>query len=95
LRSELYFKETGFLFGGTEPGLLRSMHHQPCDTSNPNKGSEVEDLKISEEMIHKLKTEGITMCWADGREQTIRITEEEAEQLRQGKSVKLNRPRDY
>ena len=55
----------------------------------------MKDQKISEEMIHKLKTEGITMCWADGREQTIRITEEEAEQLRQGKAVNLNRPRNH
>ena len=45
--------------------------------------------RISEEMINKLKTEGITMSWEDGREVTIRITESQAEQLRQGKSVKL------
>jgi len=51
----------------------------------------MKDQKISEEVIHKLKTEGITMRWADGREKTIRITEAEAEQLRQGKTVNLNR----
>ena len=49
----------------------------------------MKDQKISEEMIHKLKTEGITMSWEDGREVTVRITESQAEQLRQGKSVKL------
>ena len=49
----------------------------------------MKDQKISEEMILKLKTEGITMYWEDGREVTIRITESQAEQLRQGKSVKL------
>ena len=51
----------------------------------------MKDKKVSEEMIHKLKTEGITLSWADGRERTIRITEAEAEQLRQGKPVNLNR----
>lgn len=49
----------------------------------------MKDQKISEEMIRKLKTEGITMSWEDGREVTIHITESQAEQLRQGKSVKL------
>lgn len=51
----------------------------------------MKDEKISEKMIHKLKTQGITMSWADGREVTIRITEAEAEQLRQGKPVNLRR----
>ena len=49
----------------------------------------MEEQKISEEMIHKLKTEGVTMSWEDGREQTIRITEREAEMLRQGKTVRF------
>ncbi len=49
----------------------------------------MEEQKISEEMIRKLKTEGITMSWEDGREQTIRITEREAEMLRQGKTVRF------
>ena len=53
----------------------------------------MKDQKISEEMIHKLKTEGITMYWEDGREKTIRITEAEAEQLRQGRSVKIGQGR--
>jgi hypothetical protein len=49
----------------------------------------MEEQRISEEMIRKLKTEGITMSWEDGREQTIRITEREAEMLRQGKTVRF------
>ena len=52
----------------------------------------MEDEKISEDLIKKLKTEGITMTWADGSEHTIRITEDQAEMLRQGKSVKFGRP---
>jgi hypothetical protein len=54
----------------------------------------MKDKKISEEMIYKLKTEGITMCWEDGREVTIRITEAEAEQLRRGERVNLNKGRE-
>jgi|TARA_R110000824_G_scaffold67977_3_gene176078 hypothetical protein len=53
-----------------------------------------EEQKISEEMIRKLMTEGITMEWADGREKTIRITEKEAEQLRQGETVQLHKRPD-
>jgi hypothetical protein len=49
----------------------------------------MEEQRISEEMIRKLKTEGVTMSWEDGREQTIRITEREAEMLRQGKTVRF------
>ena len=53
----------------------------------------MEEQKISEEMIRKLMTEGITMQWADGRERTIRITVEEAEQLRRGETVQLHKGR--
>ena len=52
----------------------------------------MKDQMISEEMIQKLMVEGITMYWADGREKTLRITEGEAERLRQGKTVKLGKP---
>ena len=51
----------------------------------------MEEQKISEDTLRKLMTVGITMRWADGREKTIRITAEEAEQLRQGKTVQLNK----
>jgi len=49
------------------------------------------EKKISEEMIRKIMTDGITMKWADGREKTIRITAKEAEQLRQGETVQLHK----
>ena len=55
------------------------------------KGTTMKDQKISEEMIQKLMTVGITMRWDDGREKTIRITEGEAEQLRQGETDKLGK----